>query len=131
MRIVGLGGGLHDHAACLVEDGRLVSAIEKERLTKIRHSCDHEMLTAGFRAGSFQEWHRQMVKSNSSPDVDYVLDGGPITSVDAFTHATQRSTILSRTYSWPWLWPPLWTLRHMHQLKSHHLAHAASAFLVS
>src|SRR4051812_22191903 len=117
MRIVGLGGGLHDMAACLVEDGRLVSAVEKERLTKVRHSCDHEKLTTGFRSGSFAEAHRDMVRNGSSPEVDYVLDGAPLTSVDAISHGTQRNYVLARTYSWPWLWPPLWTLRHVHGLK--------------
>jgi carbamoyltransferase len=38
MNIVGLGGGLHDFAACLLQDNGSVVAIEDERLTRIRYS---------------------------------------------------------------------------------------------
>jgi carbamoyltransferase len=131
MRIVGLGGGLHDLAACLVEDGRLVRAIEQERLTRVRHACDHDKLTACFRAGDFKPWLREQVETGSVPEVDYCLDGDPITSVDAIAHGARWGAIVWRTKEWPHFWPPLWTVRHLHKLKSHHLAHAASAFLVS
>jgi carbamoyltransferase len=131
MRVVGLGGGLHDLAACLVEDGRLIRAIEQERLTRVRHACDHEQLTACFRAGSFRPWQHELIRTGSAPEVEYCLDGEPITSVDALVHGTNRNYIIWRTYEWPWLWPPLWTLRRLRRLPSHHLAHAASAFLVS
>ncbi|HYW10274.1 MAG TPA: carbamoyltransferase N-terminal domain-containing protein, partial [Longimicrobium sp.] len=33
-----LGWGLHDAAAVLVEDGRIVAAIEEERLNRVKHS---------------------------------------------------------------------------------------------
>jgi carbamoyltransferase len=130
VRVVGLGGGLHDLAACLVEDGKLVRGIEQERLTRVRHACDHEKLTAGYRAGDFKAWALEQSKSGSVPEIAYCLDGEPITSVDAISHGTRWGAVIWRTQEWPYFWPPLWTLRHFHKLKSHHLAHAASAFLV-
>lgn len=36
MRILGLGGSHHDFCACLVQDGRAISAIEEERLTRVK-----------------------------------------------------------------------------------------------
>jgi len=42
MYVLGLGGMLeqegHDHAACLVEDGRIIAAAEEERFTRVKHS---------------------------------------------------------------------------------------------
>ena len=131
MRVIGLGGGLHDLAACLVEDGRVVRAIEQERLTRLRHACDHEVLTACFRRGNFDPWFREQLATAAVPEIAYCLDGEPITSVDAVTHGTRWMAALWRTEGWPHVRPPLWTFRHLHKVPSHHLAHAASAFLVS
>jgi carbamoyltransferase len=131
MRVLGLGGGLHDLAACLVEDGKLVRAIEQERLTRVRHACDHELLTACYRDGDFGPWFDEQIKTPLVPEIDYCLDGEPITSVDAVSHGTRWLAVLWRMDGWPHLRPPLWTLRHVHRVPSHHLAHAASAFLVS
>jgi carbamoyltransferase len=37
-KVIGIGGSLHDFAACLIYDNQRVIAIEDERLTKIRYS---------------------------------------------------------------------------------------------
>lgn len=39
MRILGLSYGFHDSAAALVEDGRIVAAVEEERLTRRKHDA--------------------------------------------------------------------------------------------
>jgi carbamoyltransferase len=36
MRVLGLGGSHHDFCACLVEDGSVLSAVEEERLTRVK-----------------------------------------------------------------------------------------------
>jgi carbamoyltransferase len=36
VRILGLGGSHHDFSACLIDDGRVVSAVEEERLTRVK-----------------------------------------------------------------------------------------------
>lgn len=131
MRVLGLGGGLHDLSACLVEDGTLVRGIEQERLTRIRHACDHELLTAGYRVGDFDGSLDLHLDHPVVPEIAYCLDGEPITSVDVVTHGTRWLMAMWRADGWPHLWPPLWTARHFRRVRSHHLAHAASAFLVS
>jgi carbamoyltransferase len=131
VRVLGLGGGLHDLSACLVEDGRLVCAIEQERLTRVRHACDHETLTAGYRAGDFDPSLALQLDNPVVPEIAYCLDGEPITSVDVVTHGTRWLMAMWRADGWPHLRPPLWTARHFRRVRSHHLAHAASAFLVS
>ena len=37
MRILGISAFYHDSAACLVEDGRIVSAAQEERFTRKKH----------------------------------------------------------------------------------------------
>lgn len=39
MRILGLSYGFHDSAAALVDDGRIVAAVEEERLTRRKHDA--------------------------------------------------------------------------------------------
>lgn len=130
MRVVGLGGGLHDFSACLVEDGKLVRAIEQERITRVRHACNHTTLTKSFRTGDFRPSFYELLDSGSFPEIGYCLDGESVTSLDALTHATRGLHMVPRALEWPLWWPPLWGPRHLKGI-SHHLAHAASAFLVS
>ena len=37
MKILGISAFYHDSAACLVEDGRIVSAVQEERFTRKKH----------------------------------------------------------------------------------------------
>ncbi len=37
LNVLGISGGLHDAAAALVVDGRLVAAVEQERLSRVKH----------------------------------------------------------------------------------------------
>ena len=37
MYILGISGFYHDSAACLIKDGKIISAIEEERLSRIKH----------------------------------------------------------------------------------------------
>ncbi|MDO6450014.1 carbamoyltransferase C-terminal domain-containing protein [Oceanobacillus profundus] len=38
MKILGLGGSGHSFSACIIENGKIISAIEEERLNRIKHS---------------------------------------------------------------------------------------------
>ncbi|WP_167568637.1 carbamoyltransferase family protein [Brevibacillus migulae] len=38
MNILGLGGSIHNYSACLMRDGRIVCAVEEERLNRIKYS---------------------------------------------------------------------------------------------
>ena len=44
MYILGLGGSLHDFSACLVQDNKIVVAIEDERISRVKHSAQIENL---------------------------------------------------------------------------------------
>src|SRR5581483_2326747 len=37
---IGIGGSTHDFSACLLKDGKIVNAIEAERVSRIKHSLD-------------------------------------------------------------------------------------------
>lgn len=37
MNILGISAFYHDSAACLVQNGKIVSAVQKERLTRKKH----------------------------------------------------------------------------------------------
>jgi len=38
-RILGISAYYHDSAACLVEDGRIVAAVQEERFTRKKHDA--------------------------------------------------------------------------------------------
>ena len=102
-----LGTGLsHDGSSCLLKDGRIIVAIEKERLTRKKHDGGNDSLT-----------------------VQYCLDyaGIPINDLSLVVQAAhfEKETILTHQYSGPRAFPagyavPVVTI-------SHHLAHAYSA----
>jgi carbamoyltransferase len=142
MLIVGFNGGVksqehddpmlgqHDAAAVLVHDGRVIAAIEEERLDRLKHS--------------------NCFPSNA---IRFCLDaaGAALTDVDVFATNDTRSTIDWRVKQ-EYLWNPLVAeplqdaaayLNSRFQLHfqidvlqrlqfcHHHLAHAASAFFPS
>jgi len=39
IRILGISAYYHDSAACLVEDGRIVAAVQEERFTRKKHDA--------------------------------------------------------------------------------------------
>jgi carbamoyltransferase len=98
---MGIGGSVHDFSACLVEDGRVVMAVEDERITRQKYGMG-TVSALGFAA-------RYCLRhAGISPgDVDmYVAN-------DAVMH-TAYSLAGDRVH-----------------LMNHHLAHAASAFFGS
>jgi len=52
MLILGISAFFHDSAACLVEDGKILSAVQEERFTRIKHdaSFPHHAILACLRA---------------------------------------------------------------------------------
>lgn len=50
MRVLGIGGSIHDFAACILEDGEIRIAIEDERLTRVKHSLDLDIERYGSMA---------------------------------------------------------------------------------
>ncbi len=130
MVVLGIGGGLHDLSACLVEDGRLRVAIEQERLTRLKHSCDHGALTDGYLARDFRPYRRQMMRDKRIRDqeVEYCLGALGLRAEDVDAVVTSHFTRFGYLYRFDHL--PARALMRTTNL-NHHLAHAASAFLVS
>jgi carbamoyltransferase len=50
MKVLGIGGSIHDFAACILEDGEIIIAIEDERITRIKHSLDLDVERSGCQA---------------------------------------------------------------------------------
>ncbi len=102
MLILGISDSRHDRSVCLLENGKIVSAIEEERLTRSKHALfcyDHAMRRANIR-----------------DCIHYCLESRGINKkeVDAI--------YISSLYNKPAL--------HGKSV-SHHLAHAASSFFPS
>jgi len=102
-----LGTGLsHDGSSCLLKDGNILVAIEKERLTRIKHDGGNDSLT-----------------------VQYCLDAAGIT-IDDLSLVVQcanfeKEEILKHQYKGKRLFPADCTIPFV--TISHHLAHAYSA----
>ncbi|MFC9431557.1 carbamoyltransferase [Streptomyces sp. NPDC056987] len=103
VRVLGLGGSHHDFSACLVEDGRIVSAVEEERLTRKK---------VGFGLGP---------RLQRCLAADYVLAEAGITSADV-------DLVVANDFL-----NPVYALRFKNRVEwiGHHLAHAASTFHTS
>lgn len=103
MRILGLGGSHHDFCACLVDGGRIVSAVEEERLTRKKY---------GYGLGP---------RLQRCLAADYVLAQAGITADEL--DLVIANDLLNRVY----------TARYRDRVQwiGHHLSHAASTFYTS
>src|SRR5439155_19913369 len=103
MRVLGLGGSHHDFCACLVADGRVVAAVEEERLTRVK---------IAFGLGP---------RLQRCLAARYVLAqaGCPIDDVDLVV----ANDFLN----------PVYALRYRDRVRwiGHHMSHAASTFYTS
>jgi carbamoyltransferase len=103
VRVLGLGGSHHDFGACLVEDGRIVSAVEEERLTRKK---------VGFGLGP---------RLQRCLAAEYVL-------TEAGTTIGDVDLVLAND-----LLNPVYSVRFKDRVQwiGHHLSHAASTFYTS
>ncbi|MFI6823491.1 carbamoyltransferase [Micromonospora sp. NPDC050187] len=103
MRVLGLGGSHHDFSACLVEDGQVVSAVEEERLTRVK---------IGFGLGP---------RLQRCLAADYVL-------AEAGVRVDEVDVLIANDFL-----NPVYSLRFRDRMTwiGHHLSHAASTFYTS
>lgn len=67
MRVLGLGGSDHDVASCIVQDGKIVSAIEDERISRYKYAIGSNLLYGLSRKYCYE-------KINISPkDIDKII----------------------------------------------------------
>ena len=95
-RIIGIGGSIHDFAACLIDENDQVRAIEEERLSRIRYAIrsDRPCLTSVLyclQAENLQSVDPECVVGNDL--LDAVLDR------ERWTQLTLINHHLSHTYS--------------------------------
>jgi len=139
MNILGLNYYFHDSTACVVQDGKLVVAIEEERLTRIKHTdsfpvqaIDRCLKTCGLKPEEIDA-----VAVSIKPDLHrsdkatYILKN--ITEARPFLrHELFRARSKQKSF-WAWFsrtWPDESSRPEIHWVP-HHLAHIAGSFYVS
>src|SRR5205809_5170548 len=136
MTILGLNAYHGDSAACLIVDGKLVAAAEEERFRRIKHwaglptnAIDYCLREAGIslrdvdhiainRRPGVNNWRRLAFVLMHRPDPRLVLQ-----RIRNIRRASSIAETLEHVYGHP-------ITARVHHVE-HHLAHLASAFLVS
>jgi len=136
MTILGLNAYHGDSAACLIKDGRLISAAEEERFRRIKHwaglptnAIDYCLREGGVSLGDVEHiainrkpgvnnWRRLAFVLRHRPDPRLMMQ-----KVRNIRSASSVNETLERVYKI--------SLRARIHHVEHHLAHLASAFLVS
>src|SRR5260221_6023044 len=100
-KAIGIGGSLHDFAACMIDENRQIYAMEDERMNRIRYSLG--------------------VTNPCEPSLKYVLDwaGIPLNEVDEIIGNTMLDPFI-RHNQFPGL-----------NMVNHHMTHAYSTFFTS
>ncbi len=135
MNILGIDWGEHDSAASLLQDGRLIAAVEEERLSRIKHAPFAFPSRAArycLQAGGITPADVDVVAYSFSPWVG--LGRGFWHAIRNFPRANFVALAELARRVW-YLAPPAYA-RYELKLPSrtrtifvpHHLAHAASAF---
>jgi len=137
MNILGLGCFFHDSAAAIIKDGKLIASVEEERLNRIKHSNDFPEKSISYC----------LEKANLSPsDIDHVAYYADYKlalryRVPNILLNLPRSLSWRRTHAKGFF--SILNLKKLLKVKlgskakfklhyvEHHIAHAASSFLVS
>lgn len=138
MNILGINWGEHDSAACLLQDGKLVAALEEERLNRIKHAPFAFPLRAArycLAAGSITVADLDYVASSFSPTeglgqgLKHAIRYFPRASFIGLAQIARRAWYVGTpAYARYWLKVPR---RTRFIAVPHHLAHASSAFYAS
>ena len=136
-RILGISAYYHDSAACLVEDGRIVAAVQEERFTRKKHD-------AGFPSKAVEYCLREA--GATTKDLDLVgFYEKPLVKFERLLEtyvACAPKGLRSYLMAMPlWLGERLWMADDIHDqldgfegdvlFGEHHESHAASAFYPS
>ena len=137
MLILGLNAYHGDSSACLVRDGEIVAAIEEERLRRVKHWAGFPAQSIGYclKAARASLTDVDVVAINSNPaasllkKIEFTLKRRPDLRfiVDRLRNQAKRQSVegeLAAAF-------PNERFRGQVQRIEHHLAHLASAFLVS
>lgn len=140
MRVLGLSASGHGAAACIVEDGRVISALNLDRITRVKHATlalpghaqfleriltDSDGYAPGSRHFDFYEWFPEMLaymtgeRTLSRAGIDWVVKTKDNLSFGDPGDAAQRAFVQYFTGT-----------RTEFELE-HHLCHAYQAYLAS
>lgn len=136
MYIIGIGCYYHDSSACLLKDGVLLAAAEEERFTRIKHDTSFPINSINYLLES---------QNITMKDVDYVafyekpfLKFERVISQHLEMFPKSIKTFISSMPSW--ITEKLSVVRTLRRklgfkgdvfFVNHHMAHAASSFLIS
>lgn len=121
MYILGLGGSLHDFSACIVQDKKILVAIEEERITRQKHGVDKNLLQECIMNNQVWKYTKEMDPMTLQKAVQYCLNYTNISLDDVDVVATTDSNIYI---------PYVNSFENLIVMR-HHLAHAASAYYTS
>lgn len=103
MYVMGLGGSIHDFSACILKDGQLLSYIEDERITRIKHGKGMGLEIAK----GFSRKYCCDLEGIEMDEIDCIF-GNDILTPSVYKRMPQKVTLIP-----------------------HHLAHAASCYFLS
>ncbi len=119
MNVLSIYLSAHDSAAALIADGRMY-AIELERLSRIKHSCDHDILTREYLENRVA-YKPDHVRETATQAIDYLLRAAGKVPADINVTMTCKMPAAKRLDD-----PNARVLT-----LTHHEQHAASAFYPS
>lgn len=121
MYVLGLGGSLHDFSACLMKDSELIVAIEEERITRVKHAVDKDLLQEALINNQIWKLTSRIDPNTLRNATDYCLKYAGISMNDIdYIVTTDSNTYL----------PFIKSLDNVVTIR-HHIAHAASAYFTS
>lgn len=133
MNVIGISGGYHDSACCLLQDGTLVAAVQEERFSRIKN--DKAIPRRAFRycleAGGVTIDQIDCIAFYEDPCLKLGRQLW-MNMIDAVVPERRRS-IMARLAARP----PIEAIRHVFgfdgpvEIVDHHLSHAASAYYFS
>lgn len=136
MNIIGFSGFYHDSAACLLIDGKLVSAAQEERFTRIKHDKSFPKLAIGFclRQNGLEIGDIDLIIFYEKPFVKFDRIINSIQHEAPFGFGFFKKAITSWTKTKLWI-PSLVKSKLNYNGKilfsEHHEAHAAATFFTS
>ncbi|MGL5576477.1 MAG: carbamoyltransferase N-terminal domain-containing protein [Sarcina sp.] len=121
MYILGLGGSLHDFSACIVKDGKVIVAIEEERITRVKHSINKDKLQEAIENNQLWKFLKEIPKNTLEKSVQYCLESANISLDDISMTITTDSNLHV---------PYVKSFEHLVVI-NHHMGHLASTFYPS
>ncbi|WP_044400377.1 carbamoyltransferase [Lacinutrix sp. Hel_I_90] len=136
MNIIGISCFYHDAAACLIQNGKLLSAAQEERFSRIKHDKSFPIKTIAFclEANNLSISDIDLIVFYEKPFIKFDRIINTLLNQAPFTFSLFRSTLMS------WLKSKLWVssiikeeLNYNGEIiySEHHEAHAAGSFFTS